>query len=233
LCRLGNAGQHAHETQGDAPMIATTASFTPEQVVALAAQLGVSSEVDLEQLRIGMGVELEHGSRDPLTNVTDDDPLLTAKIALAHLRELPDYYTRLAVLEAAAEGRQLRVRDVMTRQPITVPDNTPLTVADRLMRERRVSGLPVVDQCGALVGVISRTDVMAAATGPHSDAWQGLPVTAAMTAPGLTVGADVSLADAAARMEEHRVHRLVVIEPEGGTPIGILSTTDLARSVAG
>lgn len=212
-------------------MTASTASFTPEQVVALAAQLGVTGEVDPEQLRIGMEVELEHGRRDPLTNVTDDDPLLTAKIALAHLRELPDYYARLTVMEAAAEGRQVRVRDVMTHRPVTVRDNTPLTVADRLMRERRVSGLPVVDQKGALVGVLSRTDVMAAASGPQGAAWQGLSVAASMTAPGLTVGADVPLTEAAATMEEHRVHRLVVIEPDSGHPIGILSTTDLARSI--
>lgn len=211
----------------------TTRTFTPEQVVALAAKLGVTGQVDPEQLRIGMEVELEHGARDPLTNVTDDDPLLTAKIALAHLREMPDYYTRLAILEATAEGHQVRVRDVMTPQPVTVRDNAPLTVADRLMRDHSVSGLPVVDHDGALVGVLSRTDVMAAATGPQGAAWQGLSVAASMTAPGLTIGADLPLADAAARMEEHRVHRLVVIEPDGGTPIGILSTTDLARSIAG
>jgi len=58
---------------------------------------------DLEQFRQGLDVELEHGSRVGDTNVTDDDPLLTAKIALAHLRELPDYYTRLARMEADGE----------------------------------------------------------------------------------------------------------------------------------
>ena len=47
-----------------------------------------------------MNVELEHGRRDPLTDVTGDDPLVTAKIALAHLREMPDYYTRLSRMEA-------------------------------------------------------------------------------------------------------------------------------------
>jgi len=54
---------------------------------------------------MGLEVELEHGTRDPETNVTGDDPILTGKIALAHLREFPDYYTRLAVMEAEAEGR--------------------------------------------------------------------------------------------------------------------------------
>jgi Protein of unknown function (DUF5661) len=60
---------------------------------------------DVEQFRMGLDVELEHGARDPETNVTGDDPILTGKIALAHLREFPDYYTRLAVMEAEGEGR--------------------------------------------------------------------------------------------------------------------------------
>jgi hypothetical protein len=58
---------------------------------------------DLEQFRMGMDVELEHGLRDPATNVTNDDPLTTGKIALAHLIEFPDYYTRLAKMEKEAE----------------------------------------------------------------------------------------------------------------------------------
>ena len=48
---------------------------------------------------VGIEVELEHGTRDPATDITHDDPLLTGKIALAHLNELPDYYTRLALME--------------------------------------------------------------------------------------------------------------------------------------
>jgi CBS domain-containing protein len=213
-------------------MAATSAPVTPEQVAALAERLGVTGQVDLDQLRIGMEVELEHGRRDPLTNVTDDDPLMTAKIALAHLRELPDYYTRLAVMEAVGQRRQLRVRDLMSLEPVTVRGDAPLAVADRVMRDFGVSGLPVVDRDGALVGVLSRTDVMALAGDPRVDAWQGKSVAATMTAPGLTVEADASLAEAAAQMEEHRIHRLVVVEPEGGHPIGILSTLDLVRAIA-
>ena len=94
-------------------MAQQSAGFSETQVADIAGRLGVADEVDLEQLRIGMAVELEHGRSDPLTNVTDDDPLLTAKIALAHLRELPDYYQRLA----AVEGDEVRtpvVGDVMT-----------------------------------------------------------------------------------------------------------------------
>ena len=63
------------------------------------------SRVDLEQFRRGLEVELEHGVRDPQTNVTNDDLLLTGKIALAHLKEMKDYYTRLDRMEAEAEGR--------------------------------------------------------------------------------------------------------------------------------
>jgi len=74
--------------------------YSPDEVERVAKVLGVQREVDLEQLRRGMAVELEHGRRDPLTDVTDDDPLVTAKIALAHLREIPDYYDRLARMEA-------------------------------------------------------------------------------------------------------------------------------------
>ena len=63
------------------------------------------SRVDLQQFRRGLEVELEHGARDPETNVTNDDLVLTGKIALAHLNEIKDYYTRLDRMEAEAEGR--------------------------------------------------------------------------------------------------------------------------------
>ncbi|MCB1040743.1 MAG: hypothetical protein KDA94_14610 [Acidimicrobiales bacterium] len=65
---------------------------------------------DLEQFRIGMESELAHGRADPDTNVTDDDLVLTGKIALAHLVEIPDYYTRLLAMEAQAFEEQKRHR---------------------------------------------------------------------------------------------------------------------------
>ena len=66
--------------------------------------IGVNWEqFDLEQFRAGMDVEFEHGANDPQTNVTGDDPILTGKIALAHLKEFPDYYERLARMEEEAE----------------------------------------------------------------------------------------------------------------------------------
>jgi DNA-directed RNA polymerase alpha subunit len=83
------------------------AHFTAEQARAAGAQIGIdwtTSRFDVEQFRAGMDVELEHGTHDLATNVTDDDVTVTAKIARAHLNEFPDYYTRLAVMEAEAEA---------------------------------------------------------------------------------------------------------------------------------
>jgi hypothetical protein len=78
--------------------------FSPDEARRIGDSLGLDwDQVDLEEFRMGLLVELEHGTRDPETNVTDDDPGLTGKIALAHLREFPDYYTRLAELEAEAD----------------------------------------------------------------------------------------------------------------------------------
>lgn len=79
--------------------------FTAEEAKAIGEQLGIDwSKYDVEQFRMGMDVELEHGTVDPNTNVTNDDPLMTGKIALAHLNELPDYYTRLDKMEKEGEA---------------------------------------------------------------------------------------------------------------------------------
>lgn len=86
----------------------TRRNFAIEEAREVADILGIdytNGPFDLEQFRMGLEVELEHGSHDPETNVTGDDPVLTGKIALAHLRELPDYYTRLAVMESEADSR--------------------------------------------------------------------------------------------------------------------------------
>jgi hypothetical protein len=74
------------------------------QAKTIGEQLGIRwDKFDLEQFRAGLGVELEHGAVNQTTNVTNDDPLMTGKIALAHLTEFPDYYTRLAKMEAEAK----------------------------------------------------------------------------------------------------------------------------------
>jgi hypothetical protein len=76
--------------------------FTAEEARAAGERIGIdwsTSRFDVEQFRMGMDVELEHGTQDPDTNVTNDDVDITAKIARAHLNEFPDYYSRLAVME--------------------------------------------------------------------------------------------------------------------------------------
>lgn len=76
---------------------------TADEAKRIGAALGIGWDtVDHEQFRRGLEVEFEHGARDPETNVTNDDPVLTGKIAWAHLKEFPDYYTRLDRLEAEA-----------------------------------------------------------------------------------------------------------------------------------
>jgi hypothetical protein len=80
--------------------------FTSEEAKRIGEALGIDwREFDVEQYRMGLDVELEHGLIDPHTNVTNDDPMMTGKIALAHLNEFPDYYTRLEKMEREAEGK--------------------------------------------------------------------------------------------------------------------------------
>lgn len=79
--------------------------FTTKEAERIGKKLGITwDKFDVEQFRMGLGVELEHGTRDMSTNVTDDDPVMTGKIALAHLNEFPDYYTRLDKLEKDADA---------------------------------------------------------------------------------------------------------------------------------
>jgi hypothetical protein len=87
--------------------MATANPFSLDDARRIAGILGIdfaTSPFPVEEFHAGLGVELEHGRRDAETNVTGDDPETTGKIALAHLREIPDYYTRLAIMEADAEG---------------------------------------------------------------------------------------------------------------------------------
>ena len=78
--------------------------FTEKEAKNIGVKLGIKwDKFDVNQFRRGMDIELEHGTRDGLTNVTNDDALLTGKIALAHLIEFPDYYDRLEKLEHEAE----------------------------------------------------------------------------------------------------------------------------------
>lgn len=79
--------------------------FTTKEANQIGGALGIDwSKFDVEQYKMGLDVELEHGLVDPHTNVTDGDPIMTGEIALAHLNEFPDYYTRLEKMEREAEG---------------------------------------------------------------------------------------------------------------------------------
>jgi len=81
--------------------------FTAEEARQIGEKLGIDwSRFDVEQFRTGLNAELEHGLADPATNVTNDDPVITGKIALAHLNEFPDYYTRLEKMEREAEEKE-------------------------------------------------------------------------------------------------------------------------------
>jgi hypothetical protein len=81
--------------------------FTPEEAATVGQQIKIDfaqAKFSLESFRAGMDVELEHGLVDPETNVSNDDPIITGKIALAHLNEFPDYYERLEKMETEAEA---------------------------------------------------------------------------------------------------------------------------------
>ena len=81
--------------------------FTADEARAYGEEVGIdwaTSRFDVEEFRAGMDVELEHGLHDHETNVTEDDPTVTARIAWAHLKEFPDYYTRLDRMEEEAKA---------------------------------------------------------------------------------------------------------------------------------
>lgn len=81
-------------------------TFTKAEARQIGERVGIDfAHYDLEQFRRGLSVELEHGTHDPGTNVTNDDLETTAKIAWAHLKEIPDYYSRLSKMEAEAENK--------------------------------------------------------------------------------------------------------------------------------
>jgi len=121
---------------------------------------------------------------------------------------------------------------LMSTDPIVVSADAPLSAAARLLEDHHIHGLPVVDALGGLVGVISQTDMLRARSTEDLWArWPGLRVRHLMTSPALTIAAEADVAEAARRMEHERVHRLVVVGPNGTTPIGIVSTTDLVHAM--
>ena len=92
--------------------------FTAEEARDIGETLGIDwSEFNVEQFSMGLDVELEHGTVDPSTDVTHDDPFSTGKITLAHLNEFPDYYTRLAHMEQEGERPRAGAVSLVAENP--------------------------------------------------------------------------------------------------------------------
>lgn len=92
------------EYRQDRKTVSEKKEFSFAEAKQIGDSLGIRwARFGVEQFRMGLNVELEHGRRDPATDVTNNDPIVTGKIALAHLNEIPDYYTQLAVMEQDAE----------------------------------------------------------------------------------------------------------------------------------
>jgi CBS domain-containing protein len=146
------------------------------------------------------------------------------------------------------------VADVMTRDPLTVTPETPLTEVIRMISERKISGLPVVDDTGKLVGVISETDLMWRETGVKQPPYimlldsviylenpgqyerdlhkaLGQTVKEVMSQKPITVTPEKSLREAAQLMHDHKIHRLPVLDAEGQV-VGILTRGDVIRVMA-
>jgi len=125
------------------------------------------------------------------------------------------------------------VAELMTPDPVLIDEAATVDEAVRLLEENEISGLPVVDGDGLLVGVISQTDIVRArAVGHLWQRWPGLRVRHLMHAPALTADLDMSMEEAAQLMERAHVHRLVVVDEDQLRPVGVISTTDLVRALA-
>lgn len=129
----------------------------------------------------------------------------------------------------------LRVDDLMTIDPVTVAAEATVEDAEELLRRNRVSGLPVVDGAGRLVGVISQTDLLhlslpsVQALIRHRES--GIRVGEVMSTPPVTIDGELPIAEAARIMNEGRLHRLVAVD-RSGRPIGVLSAMDFVALYA-
>jgi CBS domain-containing protein len=126
------------------------------------------------------------------------------------------------------------VDDVMTPDPIVLNIDDGLPSATRILEESEISGAPVVDADGRLVGVLSESDLVRARATEHLwSGWPGLRVRHLMHSPAITADPSMTIAEAAQVMEQAHVHRLIVVDPELETPIGVLSMSDLVRAMVG
>ena len=134
-----------------------------------------------------------------------------------------------------ASETDLRVGDLMTIDPVTIAMDATIEDAERLLRQYRVTGLPVVEESGRLVGVISQTDLLYLALPTvqalirHRDS--GIRIGEVMSLPAVTVDVNATLGDAARIMHRSHLHRLVVVDTEG-RPVGVLSSMDYVALAA-
>ena len=129
----------------------------------------------------------------------------------------------------------LRVADLMSMDPITVSVDASIEDTEELLREHRISGLPVVDADGRLVGVISITDLLYLAV-PSVQALirhheRGIRVGEVMSTPPVTIESTATLREAALLMHLDRLHRLVAVNADG-RPIGVISAMDFVALAA-
>jgi len=129
---------------------------------------------------------------------------------------------------------EARVRDWMHKGVITCNPDTPVKDVAKTMDAKDISALVVVDGAGAAIGVISRTDLVNARfIQPYLRHWRGMTAEHLMTKPAISISPDAAITEAAQKISEKRIHRLVVVENSAGRvrPVGILSVTDLAKHV--
>ena len=132
-----------------------------------------------------------------------------------------------------APVRAMIVGDLMATRLVCVRADSPISVAAKLLDDYDLSGLPVVDRDGALLGVVSRTDLIRARANERLwREWPTLLVRQLMTAPAVTTVAAAAIADAARLMGERHIRRLIVVDA-AGAPVGVLSATDLVHAIAG
>lgn len=130
---------------------------------------------------------------------------------------------------------QVLVADLMTLDPVTVAVDAPLEHVAQLCRANSISGLPVTDEAGVLVGVITQTDLVSILDSPLSRLIRaepsGLRVGEVMTTPAVTIPMGALLADAARLMRDERIHRVVVLD-DSDRPVGVLSSSDFVTLYA-
>ena len=132
------------------------------------------------------------------------------------------------------ESTSSTVGTLMSSDLIVVWPDTPVAEVADLLDQSGISGVPVVDWSGYLVGVVSQTDLLRVRASANLWAdWSRLCARHIMSQPALTVTVDTSVEQAVRLMESRHIHRLVVVADDGETPIGVLSATDLVRAMAG